>query len=41
MDTEVKNTISAEEQEAQYDASAKRLLGSENYIGAYTGKYSR
>ena len=27
MDTEVKNTISAEEQEAQYDASAKRLLG--------------
>lgn len=26
MDTEVKNTISAEEQEAQYDASAKRLL---------------
>ena len=27
MDTEVKNTISVEEQEAQYDASAKRLLG--------------
>lgn len=34
MDTEVKNTISAEEQEAQYDASAKRLLGQKIILAA-------
>lgn len=41
MNTEVKNTIKATDRDAQYDESAKRLLGQKNNTGTYTCKNSR
>lgn len=38
MDTELKNAVKATDTKAQYDESAKRLLGQKKYTGTYTGK---
>ena len=38
MDTEIKNAVSATDQDAQYDDKAKRLLGNKIHSGAYPGK---
>ena len=31
MDTEIKNAVNAADQDAQYDAKAKRLLGNKSF----------
>lgn len=41
MDNEVVFAVDATYQKAQYDASAKRLLGQKIHAGAYTDKSSR
>ena len=35
MNTELKNAVKATDSKAQYDTSAKRLLGTEKHTGTY------